>query len=307
MYSENDFRSYELYHHGILGQKWGKRNGPPYPLDSSDHSASEKKAGWRDSLDDGNDNSKAKAKEDNGSNSKATAKATNNRSGSPTAKKVKKESESQNTAPEKSKTNKKGFGAAVKDAIRKSVQEYAHDTSLEAEYARKIAERDMNINRTMKNIQNVKKAKGLVGKADALLGAGSSANDYKERAKYYDKMADTFMNKNERKAYRIKAENARIRADYEADRSKNYTSGKALSQAGHDFLFKNNDIMNMKYITDTGKVSTRGKEALRSAAWQTVFSIGFDVATGGKFKTDKSKSYLTQFSDTYKRKERLVL
>lgn len=22
----------ELYHHGRLGQKWGKRNGPPYPL-----------------------------------------------------------------------------------------------------------------------------------------------------------------------------------------------------------------------------------------------------------------------------------
>ena len=43
--------NYYLYHHGILGQRWGKRNGPPYPLGSSNHSASEKKAGWRKSLD----------------------------------------------------------------------------------------------------------------------------------------------------------------------------------------------------------------------------------------------------------------
>lgn len=39
-----------LVHHGIRGQKWGVRNGPPYPLDESDHSLSEKKAGWRGSL-----------------------------------------------------------------------------------------------------------------------------------------------------------------------------------------------------------------------------------------------------------------
>lgn len=52
-YSENDFRNYELYHHGILGQKWGRQQGPPYPLDASDHSSAEKKAGWRKSLDGG--------------------------------------------------------------------------------------------------------------------------------------------------------------------------------------------------------------------------------------------------------------
>lgn len=33
-----------LSHHGIKGQKWGERNGPPYPLKPSDHSAAEKKA-----------------------------------------------------------------------------------------------------------------------------------------------------------------------------------------------------------------------------------------------------------------------
>lgn len=44
------YYSEELYHHGILGQKWGKRNGPPYPLSVSSHSSSEKKAGWIKSI-----------------------------------------------------------------------------------------------------------------------------------------------------------------------------------------------------------------------------------------------------------------
>lgn len=31
----------ELRHHGILGQKWGERNGPPYPLSGGDYSREE--------------------------------------------------------------------------------------------------------------------------------------------------------------------------------------------------------------------------------------------------------------------------
>ena len=42
----NDF----LQHHGILGQKWGVKNGPPYPIGSEGHSLSEKKAGWKKSI-----------------------------------------------------------------------------------------------------------------------------------------------------------------------------------------------------------------------------------------------------------------
>lgn len=42
----------ELYlaHHGIKGQRRGVRKGPPYPLSANNHTAAEKKAGWRQSL-----------------------------------------------------------------------------------------------------------------------------------------------------------------------------------------------------------------------------------------------------------------
>lgn len=39
-----------LSHHGIKGQKWGKRNGPPYPLDKSSHSKEEQSANWKTSV-----------------------------------------------------------------------------------------------------------------------------------------------------------------------------------------------------------------------------------------------------------------
>lgn len=37
-----------LYHHGIAGQKWGVRNGPPYPLDYKEHSKREIRGEYRD-------------------------------------------------------------------------------------------------------------------------------------------------------------------------------------------------------------------------------------------------------------------
>lgn len=45
----NDYRYLnELYHHGILNQKWGVRNGPPYPLSGGQYSKSEKQAVYKE-------------------------------------------------------------------------------------------------------------------------------------------------------------------------------------------------------------------------------------------------------------------
>lgn len=40
-----------IQHHGIKGQKWGKRNGPPYPLDYDDHSAAQKRLNPKRTID----------------------------------------------------------------------------------------------------------------------------------------------------------------------------------------------------------------------------------------------------------------
>lgn len=53
MYVSNAERNRELKHHGILGMKRGKKQGPPYPLNPADHSAAEKKAGYQKSIDKG--------------------------------------------------------------------------------------------------------------------------------------------------------------------------------------------------------------------------------------------------------------
>lgn len=49
-----------LQHHGISGMHWGQRNGPPYPLSSSQKTSAEKKSGGSSSGGDGGDDSSSK-------------------------------------------------------------------------------------------------------------------------------------------------------------------------------------------------------------------------------------------------------
>lgn len=92
-----------LEHHQILGAKWGKRNGPPYPLGSGDHSSAEKSAAKAAGV---------KVGQDSGKGSIANVKKKSTRSKS--AKKVMTEEEKRAAAVE-----------AVKSGDRKKIAKYA--------------------------------------------------------------------------------------------------------------------------------------------------------------------------------------
>lgn len=92
-----------LEHHGILGQKWGKKEGPPYPLGSGDHSSAEKSAAKAAGVKVGQDSGK-------GSIANVKKKSTSSKS----AKKVMTEEEKRAAAVE-----------AVKSGDRKKIAKYA--------------------------------------------------------------------------------------------------------------------------------------------------------------------------------------
>lgn len=150
-----------LEHHGILGQKWGKKEGPPYPLGSGDHSSAEKSAAKAAGV---------KVGQDSGKGSIANVKKKSTRSKS--AKKEMTEEEKREAAVE-----------AVKSGDRKKIAKYAsYLTSQELQDAE-------NRVRNLSNITREEPGQQKMSKADVAKMEAIRSGDKEKIKEYADQMS----------------------------------------------------------------------------------------------------------------------
>lgn len=153
-----------LEHHGILNQKWGHKNGPPYPLDSGDHSSAEKSAAKAAGVKVGSDSGKGSIEN---------------------VKKKKSGAQNQVKKPKKEMTDEEKREAALK-AVRsgdkKKIAKYAeYLTSQELQDA---DNRVRNLNNIQREEPGIKKA----SKADVEKQEAIRSGDKEKVKEYADKM-----------------------------------------------------------------------------------------------------------------------
>lgn len=163
-----------LMHFGILGQKWGKRQGPPYPLSAGDHSAAEKKAGYTKSKE-GKRNTKDYAE----TAAKAVVSLDPNRK---VVKKGKVIAENASKLPEKNKRLKGALGKKMWNQMSKEEQ----DKQLKKELK---AETDREINRE-KELEDKARTQRIKGNERELKNWSKTAKEKPQD--YLDKYEDEF-------------------------------------------------------------------------------------------------------------------
>lgn len=252
MYSNNDWRNYELAHHGILGMKWGKQNGPPYPLDSSDHSSSEKKAGWKKSLGGGRNEGMY------GRNKKGNAK--------------------------KSSLRKRFY-----ESLANIDNDYLDP---EMRGRRQKIESRSRMQSTVDNALAVKKQKKLVGKANELFGPGARITSLENEAKKYEALAKTYKDPYKKEEYERKARNARYEADSyrKSSEARNAGGAKAAKQMARDAFLSPLDRLNTKVETEDGRVITKKQAKLEEVATEYAAKMLVNTVMDAIFPTPSNGS-----------------
>ena len=154
-----------LQHHGILGQRKGARNGPPYPLSASSHSSREKSHGTKGWSSDAKKESKQKtlfkkhkkASDDDNSKNKKTSMAEETKRLNDEAtyyKALKNNIDAKNAWAQSRQQGK----SALSKAMEEAVAEVAKDTMVKV--GKKV------VNNALKNTKNGKQEKAYKNAAD---------------------------------------------------------------------------------------------------------------------------------------------
>lgn len=160
----------ELYHYGILGQKWGQRNGPPYPLGASDHSAREKAAGYTKSI------KKARSEYTKGRNERykqykntRSELLKERKANTKALKENRNKYENDHSAKEKYKSDLKKVVSDVKNDVKENVKSIDKDKVLKAaKIGAAVAASGLAAYGAYKIIKSGKMAKGRASEREAI-------------------------------------------------------------------------------------------------------------------------------------------
>ena len=200
----NDFESNYLAHHGILGQKWGYKNGPPYPLDEGDHSSSEKKAGWRKSLVSAIKDHKKKKQR-----AKALEKARKTK-----AENAKKAAEKQAYEDEKQRVLKSGKASEILKYQGDLTNKELSDAVSRLDWERRLNE--ISAKEVQTNWDKMDSLMNKVGKVTDYVNKGANAYDAIKRVtKIFEPKDDKDKEKKEREEAINKVVNSRNRKEIE--------------------------------------------------------------------------------------------
>lgn len=228
----------ELYHHGIMGMHWGKRNGPPYPLGASDHSASEKKAGWRKSLDSDGRVAAAKAKKDS---AKAAKKSANKRYKKDFNKYYNRSAQAYSPSKKQRNANRKRLDTALKSGAKAAAADKAYKNA-KKEYRdakKEVQNSPEAVKRRQENAKKVAKVALVGALGAAVVGGAVVAAKSDVGRKYYKKLGE----KNLAKAnYKKALASAQPRATYRdpevgrrLDQARGFKSAQKHKVRGNDF------------------------------------------------------------------------
>lgn len=262
-----------IAHHGILGMKWGRRNGPPYPLGPGDHSSGEARAAKAAGTKLGKDSGKGSIE-----NVKGIRKSSSSSSKPQTA--TSKSSGSSSSSSKKSSSDTDKKSGNLIERHKENLEQKFKDKGMSKSEAEEAAENRLRTEKTVAIVAGV---------TVAAIGAGVAYKYYQEGKENVDRVISS-----DKKFYRIQAEDKMehypFYATYTNHDKNEYTAlyGKSLKRRAKVDQAKKGEAV---HDIDIYQVALSSKKNLRIPSKANAARITGELAQDETFRDQLSKSF----------------